>query len=78
MEKPVKNLNLNFLGWPYGKNIKIAKMTACSEDFLCGDDFDAVLAIFRSYSYSANGSEGVKKIATDEEDCPEASTGGVL
>ena len=53
-------------------------MTACSEDFLCEDDFDAALAIFRSYSYSANSSEGVKKIATDEEDCPEAPTGGVL
>ena len=32
-------------------------MAACSEDFLCEDDFDAVLAIFRSYPYGANASE---------------------
>ena len=29
-------------------------MAACSEDFFCGDDFDAFLAIFCSYGYGAN------------------------
>ena len=28
-------------------------MAACSEDFLCGDDFDAVLVILSSYRYGA-------------------------
>ena len=48
-------------------------MTACSEGFLCGDDFDAVLTIFRSYWYSANASETVKKIPAvgkDYHKCP--------
>ena len=43
-------------------------MTACREDFLCGDDSDAALVISRSYSYSANASEAVEKITTDEKD----------
>ena len=43
-------------------------MAACSEDFLCGDDFDAVLFIFCSYCYSANASEAVEKITTYEKD----------
>ena len=48
-------------------------MTACSERFLCEDDFDAVLTIFRSYCYSANASETVEKIPADGKDyhkCP--------
>ena len=40
---------------------------ACSKDFLCGYDFDDVLAIFCSYRYSVNASEAVEKIATDEK-----------
>ena len=51
------------------KYIKTAKTAACSEGFLCGDDFDAALAIFRSYFYNANASEAVEKIDTDEKDC---------
>ena len=43
-------------------------MAAFSEDFLGEDDFEAVLAIFCSYEYSVNASEGVEKIAADEED----------
>ena len=43
-------------------------MAACREDFLCGDDFDAVLAIYRSYRYGANASEAVQKIVTGEKD----------
>ena len=43
-------------------------MAACSEDFLCEDDFNAALAIFRSYGYSVNASVAVEKIATDEKD----------
>ena len=47
-------------------------MAFYSKDLLCGDDFDAVLAIYRSYRCSANASEAVKKIAIgkkDEEFC---------
>ena len=43
-------------------------MLACSEDFLCGEDFDNVLAIFRSYRYGANAFEAFEKIAIDEKD----------
>ena len=42
-------------------------MAAGSEDFLCGDDFVSVLAIFRSGWYGANASEAVEKIATEEK-----------
>ena len=42
-------------------------MAACSEDFHYGNDFDADLAIFCSYRYDANATEGVKMIATDEK-----------
>ena len=43
-------------------------MTACSEIFFCVDDFDAVLAIFRTYDHDGNASKAVEKIATDEKD----------
>ena len=46
------------------KYIKTAKMAACSEDFPCGDDFDAASVIFRSYE---NASKAVEKIATNEK-----------
>ena len=52
-------LNLKLLGW--------LQTDACSKDFLCGYDFDDVLAIFCSYRYSVNASEAVEKIATDEK-----------
>ena len=55
------------------KYIKTAKTAACSEGFLCRDDFDAALAIFRSYFYNANASEAVEKIDTDEKDCHKCS-----
>ena len=45
-----------------------AKTAACSENFFCGDDFDAALAIFCSYHYGENASEGVEKITADEKD----------
>ena len=61
-------LKLKFLGWPYRKYIKTAKMAAYNEDLLCRDDFDAALAFFLSYCYSVNTSEAVEKIATDEKD----------
>ena len=41
-------------------------MAPCIENFLCGDDFDAVLANFRSYRYGANAFEAVEKIVTGE------------
>ena len=43
-------------------------MAACREDLLCGDDFDAALAIFQTYCYSTNAPEAVEKIAADEKD----------
>ena len=43
-------------------------MIACSENCHCGDDFDAVFTIFRSYRYGANASEAVDKITTEEKD----------
>ena len=43
-------------------------MAACSEDFICGDDFDDVLAISRFYHYGTNASEAVEKTAIDEKD----------
>ena len=43
-------------------------MAPCSKDFLRGDDFDAVLAIFRSYRYGENASEAVEEIVIDEKD----------
>ena len=45
------------------KYIKTVKTATCSEDFYCGDDFDAVLAIFSSYRYDANTTEAVEKIS---------------
>ena len=43
-------------------------MAAYSEDFLCGDDFDAVITIFCSHDCYANASKVLVKIATDEKD----------
>ena len=45
-------------------------MAACSEDFPCGDDFDAASVIFRSYE---NASKAVEKIATNENDYDKCS-----
>ena len=42
-------------------------MAACSERFPCGDDFDAVLAIFCSYHYAATASETVEKKAIEKK-----------
>ena len=46
------------------KYIKTAKMAAYSEDFPCGDDFNAASVIFRSYE---NASKAVEKISTNEK-----------
>ena len=51
-----------------GVNTSNAKMATRIEDFLCEDDFDTFLAIFRSYGSGANGSQTVEKIAADEKD----------
>ena len=61
-------LHLKISGWPYREYIKIAKIVSCSEKFVFGDDFDAVLAIFCSYGYGAKTFEAVEKIAIDEKD----------
>ena len=39
-------------------------MVAYNEYLLCRDDFDAALAFFLFYCYSANTSEAVEKTAT--------------
>ena len=57
-------LELEISGWAYREYIKTAKMTAYSENFLCCNGFDAVLAIFRSYRFD---SKAVEKIDTDEK-----------
>ena len=36
-------------------------MGASIDKFLCGDDFDAALAVFRSCDYGASASEAVEK-----------------
>ena len=59
---------MKFLGWLYRKYIKAAKIAASSEDSLCGDELDSVLAIFNSYRYRENALEVVEKITKDEKD----------
>ena len=39
-------------------------MAICCENFLYGNDFDAVLVIPRSYRFDANAFKPVEKIAT--------------
>ena len=41
---------------------KTAKMIGCRKYFLCGDDFDAALAIFRSYCYSDGSLKQLKRL----------------
>ena len=43
-------------------------MAAGGDDFVCGNYFNAALAIFSSYCYNANASEAVEMIPTDEKD----------
>ena len=50
-------------------------MATFKEDFLSEDDFETVLSMFCCYDYSANASEGVKKIATDQKDRHKTSLG---
>ena len=44
------------------------KMAGCSEDFLCGDNFDAVSAVSHFYNDHVNLYQAVRKIGTDEKD----------
>ena len=53
-------------------------LSVSSEDFLKGDDFDAVLAIWYFYYYGANASEAIEKIATDEKDYHKCSLGVIV
>ena len=43
-------------------------MTAFSQDFVSGIDFEGASAIFCSYDYCENVSEAVEKIPADEKD----------
>ena len=47
--------------------IRTAKMADFSENFLSGNDFEDVLAIFFYYDYGSKASEAVEKIATGEK-----------
>ena len=53
-------LELEFLRWPYRKDIEAAKRLLAVKIFF--------FFIFRSYCYSAKASEVVVKISTDEKD----------
>ena len=53
-------------------------MAACSKDFLCGHDFDAVLVIFHCYGYGGNASEAVEKVAIDEKGYHKVSLSAIL
>ena len=48
-------------------------MAACSEDFHCENNFDAVLVLFCSDHYGENTSQAVHKITIDENDCHKCS-----
>lgn len=37
-------------------------MAACIKDFLCGYDFDAVVANFRSHGYGRNVSKAIRRL----------------
>ena len=58
-------MNLKFLGWPYSEKWLLS---ASSEDFFSGDDFEFVLDIFYFYDYGVNASEAIGKIAANGKD----------
>ena len=58
---------LKYLGWPYKEYIKTAKHDGSCEEWLSENDFEAILATFCCYEYSANASEEVQKITTDQK-----------
>ena len=66
------HLNFKFLGWPYKEYIKIAKTVACSDDFLSGDEFDAVfpfsvlMSMVRTLLRQLRRSLELKKIITND------------
>ena len=60
-------MNLKYQGWPYRAYIKTAKNGDFCEELLSENDFEAVLATF-CYDHSANASEAVQKIATDQKE----------
>ena len=54
--------------WSYSESIKTVKYSGFCEKLLSENDFDTGLATFCCYEYSANVSEVVRKIATDQND----------
>ena len=50
-------MNLKYLGWPYREYIKTAKNGGFCEELLSENKFEALLATFCCYDYSANASE---------------------
>ena len=62
------SFELEISGWPYREYLKTAKKNgAFCEELLSENYFEAVLASFCCYDYSANTSEAVQKIATDQK-----------
>ena len=57
-----------YLVWSYRESIKTVKYSGFCEKLFSENDFDTVLATFCCYEYSANASEVVRKIATDQND----------
>ena len=57
-------LNLKYLGQQYRKCTKTAKNGGFSEELFSENSFEAVLANFCCYDYSANASKAVQKIST--------------
>ena len=68
-------MNLKFLGWAYREYIKTAKDGDFCEELLSENGFEAVSGTFGCYDYSANPSEAVQKIATDQKDDKKCSSG---
>ena len=68
-------MNLKFLGWAYREYIKTAKNGDFCEELLSENGFEAVSGTFCCYDYSANASEAVQKIATDQKDYKKCSSG---
>ena len=62
------------MGWPYREYIKTAKNGGSCEELVSENEFEAVLVTFCCYDYSANPSEAVQKIATNQKDYHKCSS----
>ena len=67
-------LNLKYLGWSYRVYIKTAKNSDFCQEWLCENDFEAVLATSCCYYHGVKVSEAVQKIATYQKECRKCSS----